>query len=215
MKTKPTSGNQAAPVKSQLHFDYLSNPPESIEPWRSKKEVAAHYGMCTRTIERAVAEQLDPMPHRRCRGRILFQFSAIDHWLTITEKYRVATRGGIRKPTPSLPSQNVPGKLLPAADCPSSKSAASSRKVPSALPAAPDALNISPSEPRVVRVPVLNGPQIIGQASPACSPQASTSDTGPRKCRHRFVTSLYTRTCSKCGLTQHKDPATGNWEPTG
>src|SRR5262245_17643666 len=73
--------------------------PAITEPWRSKKEVAAHYGMCTRTVDRAVAES-NGMPHCRIRGRIMFQFSAIDRWLTTTRKYRVALRGGKHGPNP-------------------------------------------------------------------------------------------------------------------
>src|SRR5687767_1223766 len=101
MKNQPISDNPVAPINHQSEIvnpkfplrHHSSSPTVpcdgSHDHWRTKKEVAAYYGMCTRTIERACAEQIDPMPHQRFRGRIMFKFSAIDRWLATTQKYRV------------------------------------------------------------------------------------------------------------------------------
>jgi hypothetical protein len=100
MNTKVTSGNRAASLQP-LHGNFHSQTPSAPdEPWRTKKFIAAHYGICARTIERAV--KYDDMPCRRCRGRILFRISAIDQWLTITLKYQAARRGGHRSKTAHL-----------------------------------------------------------------------------------------------------------------
>jgi hypothetical protein len=90
MKTKPTSGNQAAPAKSQLHFDYLSNPPESIEPLINKKALAEHYGLSIRTINYAMTLGLPTVP---VGGRVRFRFREVQQWFEKNGCRRFATEG--------------------------------------------------------------------------------------------------------------------------
>lgn len=47
------------------------------EPWSRKHEIATHFGVCVRTIDRWMARG---MPHRKY-GVVLFQLSKCDDWL--------------------------------------------------------------------------------------------------------------------------------------
>jgi excisionase family DNA binding protein len=49
------------------------------EPWITKQEVARHLGFSVRWVEYRIAEGL---PHRRMGGRLRFQRTAVERWLS-------------------------------------------------------------------------------------------------------------------------------------
>ncbi len=53
----------------------------SLERWRSKREIAGHYGFTIRWVERQVAKG---MPNRLIGGQRRFQISQVDRWLDAT-----------------------------------------------------------------------------------------------------------------------------------
>ena len=66
----------SAPVVSLAAYRHQRT---GTEPWMTKPQLAAHLGFSTRWVEYRVAEG---MPHARFGGRLRFQASAVEDWLS-------------------------------------------------------------------------------------------------------------------------------------
>jgi excisionase family DNA binding protein len=70
----------AAPVIDLVHARQVR---DGTEPWITKQQLARHLGFSVRWVEYRVAEGL---PHSRMGGRLRFQRTAVERWLSDREQ---------------------------------------------------------------------------------------------------------------------------------
>jgi hypothetical protein len=226
MKKKPISGNQAAqpntqssspceitPINQkkgkppvQMVFDQMLPdwPGTPVpEPLMTKGEVAEHYRVCIRTVERWVAA--DMPRHYVGKREMRFRLSEVQLWLQENRIDRFASQGiattmaEVRRRVVNIPILNGLKILEKSPTEKESGSMAHGNAV------RPDTARISAlkEQPSNVLKPKCKA----GRKS--VKPERSPANPCPPK-EHKWKTSRYTRTCAVCGTTQERDPD-DNW----
>ncbi|HMJ64772.1 MAG TPA: helix-turn-helix domain-containing protein [Candidatus Binatia bacterium] len=170
-----------------------------LETWVTAKTVLAHFGMSERTLRHYVNDL--KMPHHRIGIRQMrFKFSEVQAFLEQLHANRFAATGRAnalreaRKRLVLIPILNGLEIL--------------------AHPLTPNG-STNLARGNALGPNATNSFALKGQSnpvlSPKCKPGRKPKTSDARTCKHKFITRLHTRTCSRCGLTQHKDSSIGNW----
>lgn len=211
MKFHTTSGNQAAspettssspsesptvpspeknPSNGSLFDQMLLHLPTAPvpEPFVNKSQLAIHYGVCERTIERWVAAD---MPRYYIGKREMrFRLSEVQLWLQQNHITRFAAHG-IATTMAEVQRRIINIPILNGLEI---------LQVPTDTTSRPN-----PPKP--------NGVQVM---TPRCKPGRKSKTPGKVACdgnHHKWKTTRYTRTCAVCGVTEERD-AKNNWVST-
>lgn len=80
-KGKTTDNRRAGSRLGQAHKD-AGAVPEDSDRYLSLQDLVAYSGLCVRTLRKALADPLRPLPHyRRGGGKVLVRKSEFDRWM--------------------------------------------------------------------------------------------------------------------------------------
>ena len=214
MKTKNTQIVTADTTPLTSTQPEIANPQLEmpLETWVTAKAVLAHFGMSERTLRHYVKDL--KMPHHRIGIRQMrFKLSEVQAFLEQLHANRFAATGRAnalreaRKRLVLIPILNGL-QILAHPSIPKESTNLARGTVTlkgSDKTAQGNALGHNPS-----RTFALKG-QPKPVLAPRCKPGRKPKTSDATTCKHKFVTRLHIRTCTVCGLTHHKNAATGNW----
>ncbi len=204
-------------------FDQMLPPPPSrpvAEPFVNKAELAAHYRVCTRTIERWVAAD---MPRYYIGKREMrFRLSEVQLWLLQNHINRFAAQGiattmsEVQRRVVHIPILNGPEILNAVPPSPlgcgdtgggakgryGANEVSRGQKAPTRV--GEGQTSTTPKSKIVKRKSEIRKPVL----TPRCKPGRKPKHSPESRCHehgHKWRTSRYTRTCARCGLTEERN----------
>ena len=189
----PSTQGEAGPSNGSVFDQILGETPTAPvhEPLLKKRQLAKHYGVCDRTIERWVTA--DMPRHYVGKRQMRFRLSEVQVWLQQNHIHRFAAHG-IAMTVAEVKRRIINIPIL------------------NGLELVPHPVDAKRTGRTVLPLPRGEGRgegQTGTSATPRCkpgrkptrSPDVSCADNG-----HQWRTSRYTRTCAMCGRTEERDP---------